>query len=463
MAIGVPYLVGATATPSTAPSTTATATLTAGVPLGDSVLVIVVHGGFSASAAFPTDSKGNSYSGAGALVSSADQLNERFAIAPVTAALVAGDTVSVSLPGSTGYAMQVYGVAGITAFDVGADSTEAFGGSATVTLTGPTTQADELLIGMRSMRGNATAGLAAGSGYTLLTTTASGDPTAGLNYGMTTEYQIVAATGTYTAAITATTSSTRRMAIRTFKGGVSVTIPVATESETAPAPVARVDASRTLTVATEAEAALPPTLTRTASVTPPVATESETALAPTLTRTASGTPPVATETETAFAPTVTISVSAAIPVATEGETAYPAIANTGVSATLPVPRVTEAEVAFGPTLTRTATGTVSRATESEVAYPPTVATVLTVLVPVATEVETAYPAMVAISATVYAPVATEAETAYPPSWSVLIPQGVGAATRTLVPPSVRVYRQDAGSVAALRWPSGTPTGRRETG
>ncbi len=201
--VGTPTSIGSTN--ATASGTTLAVTVPAsGVALGNAVILTFAMDPVSGTVSV-ADTKGNTYT------KDADVMNGttgsgtgvRTVVfsAPVTNALVSGNTITVTHPSAASRAVSAFSVSGLVSSSL-ADVTTNATGSTTPASSGSTaitTQANELLIGAFGLESkNGT--LTAGTGYTVLSDVQANPGGAG-NLGITisTEYEIVSATGAYTA------------------------------------------------------------------------------------------------------------------------------------------------------------------------------------------------------------------------------------------------------------------------
>lgn len=182
--------------------TSLTVSVTSSVAVNNTVIVAAVlyaYSGPYAGTATVSDSAGNTYTD-DADVSQSGSTGERTVVfsAPVTSALSPGDTITITFSGGGYYAnASAFAVSGLVAASRVDQSATATGtsGSPSSGNTANTTQADELLIGAIGVNdGASTASFTAGAGYTALPGDVS---SAGL--AIFPEYQVVSATGAYSA------------------------------------------------------------------------------------------------------------------------------------------------------------------------------------------------------------------------------------------------------------------------
>ena len=199
-------------------------TLTAAVAAGDTVIVT-----FAMDPATGTvtcaDTKGNTYTADADVTNGSGTSGVRTIVfsAPVTTALVSGNTITVTHPTATARALSVNefsGLATTAAFDKKASATNTVANmtpssGSTATISQPV----ELLIGAIGVEGKSSDTFTAGSGYTALSSTGSGQSGSDGTIYITIdpEYRIVSTAQGYTANGTLGTSRLWAAAIATYK------------------------------------------------------------------------------------------------------------------------------------------------------------------------------------------------------------------------------------------------------
>ena len=199
-------------------------TLTAAVAAGDTVIVA-----FAMDPATGTvtcaDTKGNTYTADADVTNGSGTSGVRTIVfsAPVTTALVSGNTITVTHPTATARALSVNefsGLATTAAFDKKASATNTVANmtpssGSTATISQPV----ELLIGAIGVEGKSSDTFTAGSGYTALSSTGSGQSGSDGTIYITIdpEYRIVSTAQGYTANGTLGTSRLWAAAIATYK------------------------------------------------------------------------------------------------------------------------------------------------------------------------------------------------------------------------------------------------------
>src|SRR5579871_687168 len=210
--------------------TSISVTVPGGVAAGDTILLAFAMRDTGAGIA-ATDSRGNVYTLA---VEADDAGLVRTAIlsAPVTTALAAGDTITVTHPATTARALAAADFAGIAA-PAPLDRTAIGSGIGTTPATGPTAvtgHADELVLGAIGTDGPASDTLTPGVGYAPLT---SAGTATGSDVSIFPEFQVTSTTGSYAATGTLSTSRDWAAAVATFVAASSA----ATTTTTVPGPV----------------------------------------------------------------------------------------------------------------------------------------------------------------------------------------------------------------------------------
>ena len=206
----------------TASSSTLGTTLTITVPAtgvarGDTIILFAGTSGSNNAVSTVTDSRGNAYTVDVRRSSTASSVNTNIVSAPVTTALVGGDTIKVTFNDTMSIrlalATQWRGLATTGRLDRTATS-QSSGTSLSSGTTGATTQASELVLGSFSAGENAT--FTATGGATAFATQLR----ASLGSTFRTQwqsYRIVSAKGTYSATGTASRSSLYAGAIATYR------------------------------------------------------------------------------------------------------------------------------------------------------------------------------------------------------------------------------------------------------
>lgn len=228
MAIGTPTLRGTAV--ATAASTTIIVTLTSGVPVGERVFAVAGGRGSGAQPASAVDSKGNTY-GLDRTHNQADGNNTIGILsAPVTVALVTGDTVTVTFAGTVGPSIEafVFSCSGLqaSALDQVASASNdlALSSAFSSGFASSTTVADELLIGA-AVFGGASVSLTPGAGFTQLLAELSSSGAASGDRPIWGEYRIVSATGSYQANGTDASTGNAGTLLATYKGQSSDVTP----------------------------------------------------------------------------------------------------------------------------------------------------------------------------------------------------------------------------------------------
>ena len=223
MAIGIPYSIGSIAAKAGS-VTTATITLTAAVPAGDTILVALMHQSQSSPSRSATDSQGNSYAVTGTSGTSNDMNLAVFSAAALTA-LAVGDTITLALASAiVGYAASAFGVNGILPTVDRSSSTTgtATGTSITTTLGSATTVADELLFAAAGVRTPSNANPNAGTNYTRIGSVGTTGGSNNTNWTIYPEYRIVAATSAYAAGMSGMSAGSgvdKSILLTTFPAG----------------------------------------------------------------------------------------------------------------------------------------------------------------------------------------------------------------------------------------------------
>jgi hypothetical protein len=167
-----------------------------------------------------TDSEGNTYTATTALSSS---LNVNGAVfrAEVESALLAGDTITVTIGTAVSrWALSAFGVAGVTTIDR-VFATSATNDTATATFPGATNQADELVVAYAALGGPSTPVIA--SPFVMLPQAGTTGGTATTNITLGLGYRIVSALGTYAASYSSlgsiSTTGAKVVGISSYFGG----------------------------------------------------------------------------------------------------------------------------------------------------------------------------------------------------------------------------------------------------
>jgi hypothetical protein len=186
-----------------AASTSITVPLTQPVAVGNTVLVTVAMDP-TAGAVSATDSKGNAYQLDADVTNGSGTEGVRTLVfsAPVTAALTTSDTITVNFPTTVAKTVSAVKVAGLVAANrVDRVSTNgASGPTPSSGATAPTSQPDELLLGVVGNEVGAGQTFSAGGGFTALPRGTSGAGVVStLHVSVFPEYRIVTGAGSYTA------------------------------------------------------------------------------------------------------------------------------------------------------------------------------------------------------------------------------------------------------------------------
>ncbi len=199
----------------------------AGVAAGNTVIIAIALD-YSSSNTPPipscSDSKGNTYT-LDVEHNQGNFMQGAICSAPVTTALVSGDTITVTHASLNATAMSANEFSGLLTSGV-LDKTAKSAGIATTTpnstATATTTQADELLFGTVSIEDPPTITFTAGAGFTALTGAGTTGASGNSNMTVYPEYRIVTSTGAYSAAGTLSAASNWIAAIATYKAAVDL-------------------------------------------------------------------------------------------------------------------------------------------------------------------------------------------------------------------------------------------------
>ena len=222
--IGVPASIGQnnSATTDTSLSVTVGA---GGVAAGNTIIVSFAINTTSASAVTVADTKGNNYTQDANILNSAGSIRTMVFSAPVTTALVSGNTITVTYPSATTKAVSIYYVSGLVS-SAPADKSVAATGNSTTPSSGSTatlSQANELCWGAIGGAYHATTTFTVGSGYTALTSSLGDGGSSSSSATIQPEYQIVSATTATSAGATLSATREWAAAIVTYKAFTNAT------------------------------------------------------------------------------------------------------------------------------------------------------------------------------------------------------------------------------------------------
>ena len=192
-----------------------------GVAVGNTIIVSFAMNPATAGAVSVTDTKGNSYTfNADVSESGGSNGNIRTIIfsAPVTTALVSGNTITVSCPTVTCKAVSICYVSGllsVSTVDQASIGTGTNNSPSSGSVT--TTQASEILIGAIGGAYHGTTTFTAGTGFTALTSALADSGSSSTSANIQPEYEIVTSIGSYNATGSLSTSRDWATAIVTYK------------------------------------------------------------------------------------------------------------------------------------------------------------------------------------------------------------------------------------------------------
>jgi hypothetical protein len=189
-----------------------------GVAVGNTIIVMFAMNPATSGTVSVIDSRGNGYT-SNADSGTGGTTRTLIFSASVNTALKTNDTITVTCPSVTYKAVSIYSVSGLASASV-VDKTHTGTGSSTSPSSGATsttTQASELLIGAIGGAYHASTTFTAGTGFTALTSALADSGSSSSSVTIQPEYELVSATGAYSATGTLSTSRGWSAAIVTFK------------------------------------------------------------------------------------------------------------------------------------------------------------------------------------------------------------------------------------------------------